>query len=409
MIPRKSLRGMVPDLVPSAVILGVLAGFGAMCCLGRQAARLDYHENFVRFTPWTAPDTKYYPTVNELMAIVRHEARPGQVLVIVGGNSVLLGVGQPPARIWTKRLQEKLGSRYCVLNFAFRGTTPNDMGAVAAEALRQEYPRQIYIANAPPLQRIDAAGSIVYRFMFWDAYHKGLLVNDPARAQEIEVNAEAADYAEGLRELRIRAWLDRWLYFQDLGNYLAYTKVSTVWDSYFPGVVGFQNPLQFTDPRRIFPDPEPDYLSISARARFPESSTAVELQNVRELSAAGFAKDADGKWAPVAPIWEKLRNDIATAFPESLRRRTLILIGHSSPFYVDRLTPDERERDGLACAQALNEWEQAGYASMAYGVNFTVDDYGDRTHLTWHGGQKLADAVAAKVSEMSQKLGYVRR
>jgi len=43
------------------------------------------------------------------------------------------------------------------------------MGAVVAEALRREYPRQIYIANAIPTQPIEAAGSVIYRFMFWDA------------------------------------------------------------------------------------------------------------------------------------------------------------------------------------------------------------------------------------------------
>lgn len=399
---------MASDLTPSIVLVGALAGFAAMGWLGRQAARRDYHDNFVRFTPWTAPDTKYYPTVNELMAIVRHEAKPGQILVIVGGNSVLLGVGQPPARIWTKRLQEKLGRRYCVLNFAFRGATPDDMGAVAAEALRQEYPRQIYIANAFPTQRVYAAGSADYRFMFWDAWYKGLLIADAIRAGKIGMDAQAADYAEGLRELRIRSWFDGWWYFHDLGNYLAYTKVSTVWDSYFPGVVGFQNPLQFTNPRRNFPDPEPDYLTVSVRARFSEASTPVELENVRQLSAAAFVRGADGKWTPVASIWDRLGSDISTAFPEALRKRTLTLIGHSSPYYVARLTPDEQERDGLACAQAASEWEKAGCAAMEFGVNFTVDDYGDRTHLTWHGGQKLADAVAAKVGEMSRDLGYLR-
>jgi hypothetical protein len=36
-----------------------------------------------------------------------------------------------------------------------------------------------------------------------------------------------------------------------------------------------------------------------------------------------------------------------------------------------------------------------------------MDDAGDRTHLTWHGGVKLANVVAAKVRAMSQQLGYL--
>jgi len=125
---------------PRLVLLGALIGFAAMCGLGRYVAGIDYHPNFVRLTQWDSPETKYYPTVNELIAIVRHEIKPGQILVIVGGNSVLRGVGQPPARIWTKRLQQELGGGYCVFNFAYDGSPAANGGAVVAEALRKEFP-----------------------------------------------------------------------------------------------------------------------------------------------------------------------------------------------------------------------------------------------------------------------------
>jgi hypothetical protein len=83
-------------------------------------------------------------------------------------------------------------------------------------------------------------------------------------------------------------------------------------------------------------------------------------------------------------------------------------MSHSSPYYVNKLTPDEIERDGLAYTLAVKEWEKAGYASMEYGKDFhATQDYGDRTHLTWKGGEKLAVLVAAKVRDMSKELGYL--
>ena len=57
-----------------------------------------------------------------------------------------------------------------------------DAASVAAEALAKEFPRQIYIANAAPTQAPTPGGSLVYRWVYWDAYYKGLLIDDPARA-----------------------------------------------------------------------------------------------------------------------------------------------------------------------------------------------------------------------------------
>jgi hypothetical protein len=402
--PRRS------EFAPRTMVLGILLGFGAMGWLGRWAAHENYHGDFVRFTPWTAPDTQYYPTINELLTIVRKQATPHQILVIIGGNSILVGVGQPPVHLWTKRLQAELGDGYCVVNFAFRGALPTDGGAVAAEALRQEFPRQIYVANAAPTQEIPAAGSRVYRFMFWDAYYKGLLIDDPIRAAAIKasVTTEGADAAE-LRELRIREGFDRLFYFQDLWNFVAYTRFSTVWDSYFPGVRGFSAPLQFTEPRKNFPDPEPDYLTVSVSARFPSTRNQFELQTVRDFSRLAYEpeKGPDGQWQPKPAVWDKFRSEIAAAFPPDLKRRTLILTGHPSPNYIQRLTVSERERDAFFYAQAAREWEKDGYAALEFGGDFTIDDYGDRTHLTWHGGNKLAGMVAAKVRALSKDLGYL--
>jgi hypothetical protein len=394
------------------LLLGVALGFVVTCLLGRRVSREDYHQNFLRFTEWISPETKYYPTIDEMMAIVRHRARPDQILVIIGGNSVLRGVGQPPDHLWSKRLQENLGDGYCVINFAFNSSLPTDGAAVLAESLRKEYPRQIYLANAAPTQGAFPAGSDVYRFVFWGAQAKGLLIDDPVRAaamKKVDENPAWAFYQVGLLELKIRSWLDRFMHFQDFWDYVTYQKFGTVWGYYFPGMVGFQAPLNFLAPRKTYADPEPDFLAMPMRIRYPAANIDAELLNVRGCSMYAFNnKDAQGRWQIYEPVWELFREFIVGEFPQELKKRTLILMSHSSPYFIQRLPADERQRDGLAYAEAVREWKAGGYDSIEYGQDYTVDDYGDRTHLTWHGGYKLADTVAAKIREMSQELGYLK-
>jgi len=63
--------------------------------LGAWEGTRDHYPRFTRFIPAISPEVSYYPTVAEMCAIVRARHRPGQVLVIVGGNSIFYGSGQP--------------------------------------------------------------------------------------------------------------------------------------------------------------------------------------------------------------------------------------------------------------------------------------------------------------------------
>ena len=412
-----ALRSFWSDLPGGTVLLGVLAGFGGMCALGRLASTQSDFKHFERLIPWTSPETKYYPTVGEMMSLVRARMKPGQVLVIVGGNSVLRGAGQPPGRIWTQSLQQDLGPGYCVVNLAFDGSGITDAAAVVAEALRHEYPRQIYLANAAPTQPPAPDGTGVYRFVYWEAYYKGLLIDDPVRAAAVVESNRNPDIANpvggtGLRELRLREWLDHWFYFQDLWNRFTYLECNTVWGFYMPGTV------EFLQARRYYRDLEPDRTTFPLSIRYPEAGLAAEMINVRgcsefaymSFSAAGrpqTQKDSAGHWPLYVPVWDQFQAGIRVAMPEELKKRTLILLSRSSPFYFRLLTPDEQERDDLTYRHSAEQWKAGGYEAMDYGRDFTIDDYGDRTHLTSPGGVKLALLVAPKVQAMAQSLGYL--
>lgn len=390
---------------PRALFVGILAGFAAMCIMGLLAARLRYHEHFTRFTEWIAPETRYYPTILEAENLVRQNAPPGKILVIVGGNSILYGLGQPAGHVWTDYLQRALGSDYAVVNLAFRGSGSNDGGAVVAEALRREFPRQIYIANEWPTEFPPAAGGFFFRFMYWDAYYKGLLIDDPARIAAIASDREDAAFWAATTELKTRMLLDRFFHFQDFWNYIAYSKFGTVWGAYDPGPT-----IQFLQPRNIRPDAEADYTVYTTSHRFPPYKDAAELalMPIWDIRAFGPSRGKDGKWHANAAMWDDFTRGIDGAFPQELKRRTLILMCRNCPYYVEKLSPDAREREELATVFAVQKWRQGGYEALDFAKNFTVDDYGDRIHLTWPGGVKLAQSVASKVREMSAQLGYLR-
>jgi hypothetical protein len=339
------------------------------------------------------------------------------VLVVIGGNSVLRGVGQPAGRIWTEALQANLGPGYSVVNFAFNGSSITDGAAVVAEALRREFPRQIYVANASPAAAPSPDGSGVYRFLFWEAYYKGLLIDDPARAAAIlETNQypviQNPPGEFGLRELKIREWLDHVCYFQDFWNRITYCDFNTVWGFYMPGTIDFLRP------RGGYPDPEPDTAAYPMAVRFNPANLAGELAIVRGCSQYAYMsvdpagrlqmrKDAAGRWPIYLPVWDQFAAGIKVAMPDALKKRTLILLSRNSPFYVSRLTPDERERDDLAYIHSVEMWKAGGYEAMDYGRDFTAEEYGDRTHVTWEGGAKLAPLVADKIRAMAVNLGYL--
>jgi hypothetical protein len=398
------IREWRSHLAPRLVLVGAVVGFAAMCGLGRSIAQIDYHPNYVRLTQWDSPETKYYPTVNEMIAIVRQGMKPGQILVIIGGNSVLRGVGQPPARIWSKRLQDDLGSGYGVFNFAYDGSPPSNGGAVVAEALRQEFPRQIYLANDTPTHGGSyPTGSPVYRFNNWEAYYRGMLIDDPVRNVEIKLSDDIPEYYNrefAVPELKIREWLDSLFFFQDLWNYVTFTQVNTVWGLYLPS---------FLSPRNSYADPEPDSLQTPLSVRFPNdaAATAVEMNIVRGDSVYAYNKGPDGKWQIYQPLWDEFEKEAAAVFPAQLKKRTLILLGYAAPYFLSRLAPDEVERSDLTYQHSVQEWEKSGYEALIYGKNYVLDDFCDRTHLTSRGGNKLADVVAPKIRAMAGKLGYV--
>jgi hypothetical protein len=385
---------------PLPLLAGVTLGLLAMAWAGRAVTGHDWHRNFVRFHPLIAPESNYQPTIAEMRAIVRARCRPDQILVIVGGNSIFQGVGQPVEKLWSKRLQELLGDRYAVVNLAFRGSSPTDGGALVAESLRDEFPRQVYLANVPPFTAASPAGGLDYRFMLFDAHYKGWLLEHAPRQAAIEDYLDHTDVYPQARELSLGGRLDAWLRFRDFWNWWSATRFFT-----FPGPLTPEWSRAFRA-RAGYPDREPDFENIPVEQRFSARGLPVEMEITRSMSALFYETDSSGQWQPAPIPYNHFVKFSRDAFPEPLRARTLIVLSPNAPFYTQRLSPAESARDVLAFRDSLAIWRDHGYAATAYGEGFTDHDFGDRTHLSATGGHKLASLLAPEIRSLADRLGY---
>lgn len=387
---------------PKWLLSGFVLGLLGMAGLGWRATQTDFHPKFTRFFPAISPEANYYPTVREMAAIVRARCRPDQVLVIVGGNSVLHGVWQPAGVMWTRKLQERLGEKFVVINFAFRGATPTDGGAVVAEVLRNEFPRLIYIANEKAATGIFPLGGETYRLIFWQAYFSGQLLEDQARTAMVRKDRLFLHSWGEAVEIAGSAMLDRVLRFQEFWNRVAMESLNTV-----PSLYALAPPGMF-GAKKLFVDEERDGTTLTLDERYLPSVRSREMEILRATSGLYYEQAPEGGWRMRSDVRERIDKDYRDAFPAALHARTMILVGRDSAFFRGMLTADERARDEQAIADTVAMLRARGYAGVDYGRGFENEDYADRTHLAPSGGQKLADTVAPAVRTLAEKLGYLR-
>jgi hypothetical protein len=400
-------------LAPRALLLGVAAAFLGCCLAGHLASRRNHFQHFERFHMMLSPETLYYPTVGQVRALARSRCDRGKVLVIVGGSSVLHGTGQRAGHVWTDRLQEELGDGYQVLNLALRGGRPAEYGAVMAEVLARDFPSIILITDVEPGAMHPEPDGCQHKFFFWDAYYKGLLLRDGERDRRLaELIPEAEQREQELgrkkaleiglvlgevqEELRTKMALDSALYFSDLWNAVAYERCHTVWTK----LTG----QSFTRARRNYPDADPGAPAVPYTEDLGHAMAVV-----RSRLVGACVKDAGGQWVEdsASPVWSFLEKTAATCFPEPTRGRTLTLVRWYSPYYVNQMSTDERTCFTASSHATARHLAHLGFTALEFGGDYTVDDYFDLQHLTEPGGHKLAAAVAPKVRELAQRLGYV--
>jgi hypothetical protein len=376
---------MRTKLLPIPFFIGIAMGFASLSCLGAFVQSKHLIDDFVRFHQLITVEAGYFVTARQIKAIVDKTSSTDRlVYVIVGGSSVLNGVGQQESLVWTRLLQERLGARFRVVNFAQRAGRANEFGNIAAEYLLRSSKRVIFVADAPDASYASALVTSRYLHAIFDAWRRDFLLPWPPRDN---LFAQAPFKGpDQVRKPALAAMLDTYLNFNDLWNFIVYDYTGLNWNSLL-GKRSFEARWRAKDPE-LYPEQLMRY-----HYEHQLMMTQVRSQII----------------APGDPIWQNSIDLIEQTVPPQLRAISLGLIDLASPYYVRELTAAEQMKYSQAARHHAQILTRLGFKRVLIpSEGFSEDDYIDRIHLSVSGGQKLAAAVAPTVQEIAVDLGYLK-
>ena len=390
------VRAAIRALPAWPFFLGLVLAFAACSFAGRVVSERPPFENFVRFFAPIQPQRYFHPTASQLIAHVRQTVPASKTLVLVGGASNFRGTGQNPGELWTLELQRQLGPRYAVVNFATDQADLTAFAGVVFSILAREYPKILYVANGNVASAAPVDGGADYRYLFWDAYYKGLL--PPSVADAPAVHALRRQHLRDPAALAVHAgrWLDQAAYACDLWTWLGYRNVFTVWTD-------AHRDAPFA-PRRLAREADDPGLRESQQAlRRDAAYVAHSEQHARTFARTRLMPDKSGNWIPHPTHWTRFAEECRAMFPEDLRPKCLVVLLRANPFFMQSLTPAERRRTDQIYQLGQDTYEQAGYQVLALRPEeFTADDYLDGGHFLASGGAKVARAVALHLEDLAR-------
>ena len=367
-----------------AFFAGVIIGLAVLSFAGSRVVSADWAANFVRFGEAIHPEANYFPTVRQMMQVV-DAGDPKKITVIVGGTSVRYGVGQQDALVWTHKLQEILGDRFRVINFAQRGGRANDFGNIAAEVLLKRKQPVIYVADGMLLQfSIDYDRSF-FKPEIIEANTRGYLLPWPPREKLLELRI--TEKPNQLQSTILGSILDRELNFVDLWNYASFEFVNLIWTARLP-----VHPEQ---PRSAYHLDDLPPEAVEAR-RYKGNDDSAEIAICRSW----IASDADSRWSRIIGLTDD-------TMPPELRHDTVAVINLRSPHYLKQMSAQEQADFVLTAKHHRTELSRIGFSrAIISGIGYGENDYADGLHLSVSGGAKLADIVAPEIISLAHERGY---
>ena len=374
-------------LVPIPFFVGLVIGLASLSWLGSVAQSPHLVDGFVRFHQLINAETGYIPTARQVKQIVDRTRNDNALIyVIVGGTSVFHGVGQHESMIWTRYLQEHLGPRFRVINFAQRAGRPNDVGNIAAELLLHESRPVIFVADGSVAQFAIPFEASFFPEILMQAWHRGYLLTWVPRDQLLSRVIWSSQ--PKLRNVALGAFLDNYLNFNDLWNLVGFEYANSIWSPLL-GNRSLDARFRLRDP-----DPTPEhYRPLRYRNDLDQ-----ETRNVRRQIIAS----TDPRWPMIMDLTEQ-------TIPPPLRAVTLAVIDLNSPFYLNKLSAADRGAFIVQAHEHARRLMGIGFKRAIVAADeFSEDDYVDRVHLSVSGGQKLAAGVAPEIRDIAVQLGYLK-
>jgi hypothetical protein len=387
----------LPDRIQAlAFVLAFLVGMAGLSLLGRAGTDRNMFERFVRLHNFISPQSYFYPTASQLLALIKDAGRDADVIVVIGGDSIMQGFGQSDDELWSRELQRLLGDRYAVVNIALYNARFVENGGMAVDALTKEGYNVIQVSDLR-MPSIGPPEGADFRYLFWDAYYKELLTEDGARTAYLDANPKPLDpAAPSQTEMRLRSALDSELYFTDFWNRLGYTTAFTAWAPILPRGVSF------SAPRRSLSMTQ-DYLELPFDPRGRDGFHALMISLACQRTPNGDLVPIDNH-----PHWSQFSHEAAVSAPPAVRARSIIWTPYSRDYTRANLSRAELDCYLRSFDIGAQRLASAGYRPALFGADWEVADYLDHYHLVGRGGQKLAREIAPRVETLAEELGYLR-
>ncbi len=317
-------------LQPLPFFFGIVIGFFACCAAGSVCTGISTFDELSRFDLYVCPYTNYYPTANQMVNFIEKHARPDQIIVIVGGNSVFKGFGQKPNDLWTEKLRNILGDHYFIVNYAFEGTAPFEGGYWTAEALTKRGKKVIYVTNA---ESTKVGGPVGFNLasMFFDYRSHDMMLPFKERDDYLttlgrnELNA----FRDRVLELNLSKTIDRLTNSSDLWNYVSYHYFNTMWTGYT---------------KTVFPPRKSYGYAAPFHSIMDEETCKAFRQGLIDNNQHFAEQDKNGQWVPTLAGWYTQEFDMKVLTAPEMRDHCIIFITCINPKLIDSLTKIEKER-----------------------------------------------------------------
>ncbi|PTX98390.1 hypothetical protein [Opitutus sp. ER46] len=387
--PRPEGCAWLAPLPAKPFLLGFVLAFASCIGAGWYLGRQPLFRGFVRFFQSIQPQTQFYPTVRELVSYVERTVPRDKILVLVGGASYFRGTGQNPGELWTHELQRRLGDEYAVVNYGIDQAGPPAFAGVVFQILAQRYPRAIYVCNGGVLTDAPLDGGGVYRYLYWDAYYKDLLPEEPGWEARVQAEIARQTRTQEGQELHLGKRLDAYTYACALWTWVGYHGVFTVWADSYP-----RHPFRA---RGRYVERDDPNLRATQRAQRQGEYAKLMEERGRATARTGWLRDPAGKWVQDPALRLGIAERYDRMLPPSVRAKSLVVLLHGNPYFQRHWTAGERRRWKETYNLAEQVIGQCGYQVVQAGADFTPDDYVDAGHFMASGGQKIAAIVADKI------------
>jgi len=358
-------------------LIALMLTFVFLVFLGHRTIKRNTFEGVLRFHDSISPSGSYFPTARQVWQYVIKKAKKDKINVIIGGSSVMYGVGQPQGFTIADKLQEKLGPNYLVMNLATKGGLIMGQGLIFATLLKElNYP-VIYIADKEISVPGNPMGSNPTFYFYWDAKF-----NDMLRPWKPREEEEYKYLSFKTLDLPLGQLLNKPLAFNEFWNTVGFRNLQTTFSKLTPD--HFWIPRNQVADREIDPEVKPFFY-------MPENQTRLVENLAKEF-------DPDSK-ITLIKSWDQ-------EVPLEIRPNLIVVLCENNPILLNLMSQTLQENRQNKVKEGFVALTQLGQNPVIACTGLLGNDYTDGVHLAISGAEKMTTTLANQVVLRAKVLGY---